>query len=304
VNDYFTNVVVKALNAVPVVRPRLASWFGAPGPDPAEVSPEITSSSNFSEQHVNQSANRINAAPQLDAGPTTLPREAPPAEVAPAVLHAIGVRRVTTADDDNWGNSEAEAADAPLRIQTIPNAPDRRVTGRLPRRLPPTEAGAPTQGVTPELHKNISPEHATDDRNQYASNEVNSDDRGSASPASAVAGRKSFQALLAQPSVHPVVANRVTKQTAPIMQQENGGNAGVQRTEQELLSHARQLAPAGMARGMTAGAAAADTIHVSIGRIEVRATPAPQRPRNERQDRKSPNALEQYLERRSGGRNE
>jgi hypothetical protein len=136
------------------------------------------------------------------------------------------------------------------------------------------------------LHKNVSPEHATDDRGQHALNEVISDDRASAIPASAVAGRKSFQALLAQPA-----------------QQENGGNAGARTAEQELQFHARQLAPAGMARGITVGTAA-DTIHVSIGRIEVRATPAAQRPRNERQDRKSPSALEQYLNRRSGGRDE
>jgi hypothetical protein len=310
-NDYFTNVVAKALSAAPVVRPRLASWFGVPGPNPAEVSAEQASGRHQPEQ--SPSLQRAVGEGPIDAKPSSaatvnIQLKSPAstmrrakmlaAEAAPPPWSETHSTKLPTSGDAGPHSRMGSAAGQ--RSSATQSEVPHRFPGELDQGRILLQAAAQKRNA-PASRKNVFSLHAGNERTQPNGTEEKPSDKSRPSETEDLSWRQGIARLSRAPHAVSTSGPAAESTEAFVLPAEKRDVTVQQQTAPQLQFPLRH-APPGAPFGRT-GEAAQNTIQVSIGRIEVRATPAP-RSRNERQSLQSPGTLEQYLNRRSGAHHE
>jgi hypothetical protein len=317
-SDYFTKVAMKALNAAPVVRPRLPSWFGSPGAgrgDVVEPDSGIDEQVGIQPRHLDRRAVPADrpADPELTS-PLTHVNPSKPVE--DAIAYPPVSEPGTQSDGGGILRRARPATAAPaLETQTVASVSDRLLPGPHASLESPLAATTSAKPVLPDLNQHVSSLRPVGRQQADVSRRHTALPPSHASPRAEVTHAARRSVARAEPELPrethwPHSALPAPISTASLNEQAEGITSFAEeptadRVETVLGLPFRQawLPVSGIARPAWAETVP-PAVHVTIGRIEVRATPAPQPPRSERPKTQSPSRLEQYLKSRAGGARE
>lgn len=298
-SDYLWNLAARALNRATVVRPRIAPLFGAPDPlAPAWPVPELS----------------------VDRSPLPLARRGPerPNETDLRADVPVDVPRVAAEVQSEVPpplptHEPSPHKPRPVQRESKPQARETHcgvpAEGQRPDLMSPLTRNSPTASVEPGLENPIpfppivhKPESLPpiDRQVQLAERPAREETIASLTPEVA-------RPAPATPELTPPSAGKAPPAKAP---PEPGMSTAPQRKSLTLAVERPPAIPVVAARAplrsipLAASPAAtsqpAPTIQVTIGRIEVRATPATQ-PHRPAAPKQSSSSLEEYLKRRANG---
>jgi hypothetical protein len=276
VSDYIGNLVVKNLNPRAVLQPRLASRF-----EPLTPLVSLASERPFVGMSSDEAA-REPTAPEVMPRPASMIAQPPPenllAQNAPPTMQDTLRRQVTRSEPDE------HRSPPDWSVSRIP----------APRRLRPTRNPSELPSQTEEVNEavDVAPRLAQDRRHAIQPAPPSSEATGAATP------RSPAPPLIEQVATHarqPVVmpsTQAVAPQAGQVLEPLRGSPP---KTSLQPAVTVTRLAPPVEPTQPTP-----PTIHVTIGRIEVRTTPASPAPRQ----RPAPAvmSLDDYLKRREGER--